>query len=326
MRPAVDPGNPSTALLETVVHLFPGQGDFALGPLVRAVGRGGVLRPAAVEVFEQVDPVAVERGLVPLGPWLLGPAPPGGRELARAGPGAIQLALFGASMTVHQALCAAFGRPRAVVGVSFGEIAALTGAGVLTMADGARVAHDLALVLAHCPGGMTLLPCSESAALRLLDRAGARGTAVACVNDADETVVSGPLEELAAVEAHAAKEGLDAVRLRLPFASHHPALESQAREFARAARRYPVGAGRTTVYSAVAGRAYGPGDVLSARLADCLTRPARLPGVLRQVAELGPAAYFEAGTGGALARSARRVLAGRAPAVHAPLADAGFVW
>src|SRR5205823_6408376 len=139
------------------VHLFPGQGDFSAGALVRAARADGTIRTAAEQVFEAVDRVAAERGLQPLGSWLLGPTPPTARDLAGDATGTSQLAVFGASMTVHQALCHSHGTPSAVVGVSFGEIAALTAAGVFTLHDGARAAHDLARVLASCPGGLTLL-------------------------------------------------------------------------------------------------------------------------------------------------------------------------
>ncbi|WP_230396387.1 acyltransferase domain-containing protein [Streptomyces blattellae] len=324
------------------VHLFPGQGDFSVSTLVRAVRAGGGVRSAVEEVFERIDDVAAERGLTALRPRLLGAQPPSGRELAHEPTGTAQLALFGASLAVHRALCRSYGPPTAVVGVSFGEIAALTAAGVLSVGDGARAAHDLALVLACCPGGLTLLSCSEQEAHRLLQGSGAGGAVVAVVNDDRSVVVSGPVTELARVEKSAVDTGVTAVRLRLPFSSHHPQLGSAAKAFAESLRTYARSAARCPVYSAVAGRCYRPEDDVAARLADCLIRPAVVPAVLRQVAELRPDALFEAGTGDALARSARQVLAGTAappvhappvhpppvhpPPVHAPLAVPDFPW
>ncbi|WP_034087017.1 acyltransferase domain-containing protein [Streptacidiphilus albus] len=322
--PAIDGARPVPAA--GVIHLFPGQGDFPVSPLARATRPGGALREAAFQVFEQVDQVAVERGCPPLAPWLLSSRAPGGRDLARARLGTVQLALFGACLTVHQGLCAAMGEPDAVVGVSFGEIAALTAAGVFSVADGARIAHDLARVLAECPGGLTVLGCSEQTALTLVEHAGARELAVACVNDDHETVLSGPSAELTALEEEAGHKGVTATRLKLPFSSHHPALQQQARIFAAAVRGYPAATADRTVYSAVAGRAYTASDDLAARLADCLVRPALLPQVLPQAAGRRPVALYEAGTGSALSRSAQRVLADRPVTVHAPLADAAFEW
>ncbi|NNN36017.1 acyltransferase domain-containing protein [Streptomyces sp. S3(2020)] len=309
------------------VHLFPGQGDFSVGSLIRAAQAGGMLA-AVREVFEQIDEVAVERGLRPLSPWLLGQRPPSGRELAQAATGTAQLALFGASVAVHQALCASYGVPSAVVGVSFGEIAALTAAKVLTVGDGARVAHDLAVVLASCPGGLSLLGCSEQSARRLLEGAGAPDAVVAVVNDDRSVVVAGPVQALARIEKVAGDVGVSAVRLRLPFSSHHLALADQAEVFATSVRAYPLAEARVPVYSAVAGRRYRPDDDLPRRLADCLVRPAVVPTVLRQAALHRPDVFFEAGTGHALTVSARRVLAASpvAPPVHAPLAEPDFPW
>ncbi|WP_241826789.1 acyltransferase domain-containing protein [Streptomyces graminilatus] len=314
------------------MHLFPGQGDFSVGALVRAVHADPSIRTAAEQVFEAIDGVARERGLRPLGPWLLGPTPPTARELAGEAVGTAQLALFGASMTVHQALCGAHGLPLAVVGVSFGEIAALTAAGVLTLDDGARAAHDLARVLSACSGGLTLLSCPERTARELIDAAGApdpvdpvdpMGVVVAVVNDDRSVVVAGSVVGLARVEKAAAEAGVAAVRLRLPFTSHHPALQAESEEFAEAVRAYHRAEARFPVHSAVAGRAYTAADDLPRRLADCLVRPARVPEVLRQVALCEPDAVFEAGTGSALASSARAVLSRHPTLVRAPLAEPG---
>lgn len=311
------------------VHLFPGQGDFSVGGLVRTARSTAGVRTAVHEVFEQVDAVAAERGLPPLGPRLLGARPPSGGELALAAPGVYQLAQFGASVAVHRALVRAHGEPSAAVGVSFGEIAALTAAGVFSVGDGARAAHDLALVLTGCPGGLTVLVCSERSAHDLLDLAGAGNAVVAVVNDASSVVVSGPVAELALVEKAAGDRQVEAVRLRLPFSSHHPALTVAARSFITSLRAYPRSEACFPVHSAVAGRRYRPGDDLAACLADCLVRPADVPVVLRQVRAYRPDVLFEAGTGGTLASSARSVLGvlpPPMPAVHAPLTEPGFPW
>ncbi|WP_158693252.1 acyltransferase domain-containing protein [Streptomyces viridochromogenes] len=308
-----------------VVHLFPGQGDFPVAPLLRAVTAHKSVRAAADEVFAAVDAVAVERGLRPLGPWLLGPEPPRGRDLARAGTGLPHLFMYGACLTAHRALELEHGEPSAVLGVSFGEIPALTAAGVYGLADGARIAHDLAVVQFVCPGGLTLLACGEQAA-RALTRAAGGGAVVACVNNDAEAVVSGPLSQLAAVEEAAAAAGVRAVRLPLPYAAHHPGLSAQADRFAAAVRRYPRHEARRVVHSAVAGRAYRADDDLALRLADCLIRPAHIPQIVRQVAARRPAALYETGTGSSLTRSVRAVLGREAPPAHAPLADEAFPW
>ncbi|MEU8548128.1 acyltransferase domain-containing protein [Streptomyces roseoverticillatus] len=307
--------------MDRSIHLFPGQGDFSVTALAACLARDDVLRRAAAEVFAAVDEGAAGRDVPALSSWLLGDAPPSTRELAHAATGTSQLALYGASLSAHTALTIRFGEPAAVLGVSFGEIAALTAAGVWSVADGAGVACDLAHILATCPGGLTLLACDESTAAALIASEDTAGTAVACVNDDTETVVSGPLSELLRVEERARRTGTAATRLRLPFSSHHPALGAQAEQFARVVRERLGAPPCRPVYSAVAGRAYAPRDDLGARLADCLVRPARLPAVLHRLTDDGFTTFREAGHGSALSRSVRRILPADRAAVPAAPAD-----
>ena len=322
------PGTVRQQSPEVVVHLFPGQGDFSVSPLVRAVGDHPVVRAAVAEVFGQVDEASSAYGIPALGPALLGDAPPSGRELAAAPIGTPQVALFGASMAIHRALCAIGAVPQRMVAVSFGEIAALTAAGVFGLTEGTHIACRLSRYLSRCRGGMTLVAAGAGTTGQLIAAAATGRVAVACVNDPEETVLSGPAQELERVEERAAKEGVDAVRLRVPFASHHPSLAHQARGFAasiRSLRRHP---GHTPVHSAVHGGPYGRGDDVYQGLAACLTSPARLPEVLSPAAAPGPALLLESGTGAALTRNAQRVLARREDAVVArsPLGEPDFPW
>jgi [acyl-carrier-protein] S-malonyltransferase len=311
-----------------VVHLFPGQGDFAVSPLVRAAREHPVVRTAVAEVFEQVDGVSGAYGVPALGPALLGDAPPSGRELAAGPIGTPQVALFGASMAIHRALCAVGAVPRRMVAVSFGEIAALTAAGVFGVPEGTHIACLLSYYLSRCRGGMTMVAAGAGEAERLITAAAARRVTVACVNDPYETVLSGPAQELDRLEEYATDHGVDAVRLRLPFSSHHPSLAPQAEGFATAIRTLPAHRAHTPVHSAVNGGPYGRGDDVHRGLAACLTRPARLPEVLSRAAVPGPVLLLESGTGQALTRSARRVLAQHeSPAVaRSPLNDPAFPW
>jgi [acyl-carrier-protein] S-malonyltransferase len=290
------------------VHLFPGQGDFPVRDFAAAITADKALRTAAEEAFGPIDRDSRSRGIPELLPWFLADTAPEGRELAAAPVGTEQLALLGASLTVHIDLVHRYGPPASVLGVSFGEIAALVAGDVLTVRDGAHLAYALAHELAEVRGGLTLLACSENTAAGLLTRPDTGDVAVACVNHAEETVVSGPLEQLEKIEARARATGVRAVRLRLPFSSHHPALTDHADRFADAVRTCPLRSVRVPVYSAVAGGAYGPEDDLARRLADCLVRPARLPDVLHRLRADGHDTFFEAGPGSALARAARRVL------------------
>ncbi|MFF4180301.1 acyltransferase domain-containing protein [Streptomyces sp. NPDC001750] len=309
-----------------IVHVFPGQGDFATSPLVRALRTHSVLREKVRDVFGEAEEAGAAFGIEPLAKSLLGDRPPTGRELAAGPAGTLQLALFCSSVAVHRALCAAGFGPDRVLGVSFGEIAALTSVGVFTLAEGARIACLLARQLVRCEGGMTLLGVGEGTARALLRAVPGAELVVACVNSPEETLVSGPLAGLRALEELAGRRGLVVARLRLPFSSHHPALTGPADAFAAAIGPLPARPARLPALSAVRGGPYGPGDDVHRGLADCLIRPVRMAPVLRQAAAGARTVFIEAGTGRALTRSVRQSLAPAAATAHAPLAEPGFPW
>ncbi|WP_438489750.1 acyltransferase domain-containing protein [Streptomyces sp. S186] len=267
-----------------------------------------------------------EFGIAPLTKALLSDTPPSGRELADGSVGTPQLALFCSSVAVHRALCSAGLAPDAVLGVSFGEIAALTAAGVFEVAEGARIACLLARQLACCEGGMTLVGVGEADTEALLRRTGSPALALACVNAPDECLVSGPLPELRILEELAARQGVTAARLRLPFSSHHPALTGPADAFAAGIGHLAPRPARVPVHSAVHGGPYGPRDDVHRGLANCLIHPFRLPPVLRRISAGGRALILEAGTGQALTHSIRQTLPPEVAGAHAPLADPAFPW
>lgn len=348
--PAVRDSGPEEESDELTVHLFPGQGDFTLSSLLAEIWCNPLLRDEVGSVFEHVDPVGAEFGLRPIGPRLLGTdeASEGSDvstgALAAEDPGTLQLALFGACLAVHRTLVEVGYPAQRILAVSFGEIPALTAAGACSVEDGARLACRLGQLLGRRRGGLTLLRAGERRTRELLSVAladvagdvdsvgligngngstGGGSTVIACVNDDDETVVSGPSYELARVEELAGRVGIGAQRLRLPFPGHHPMLWHEAGEFAHFARSLRLVSPRIPVYSAVAGRAYttSSGTDLPRALGACLVHPAVLPSVLRRATADSQLA-FEVGTGDALARSVRRSIP--ALTVRAPVAERAF--
>ena len=309
-----------------VVHLFPGQGDFTLGPLLPQLWSNPLLRDELGSIFERVDPVGAEFGLRAVGPRLLGGEGLSTGVLAAENPGTLQLTLFGTCLAVHRTLAAVGYPAQCILAVSFGEIPALAAAGACSVEDGARLACRLGQLLMRKQGGLTLLSVGERRTRELfgvVEPGGGGSMVIACVNDEDETIVSGPFRELAQVEELAVRAGINAQRLRLPFPAHHPMLWREAGEFAHFARRLRLVPPRVPVYSAVAGRAYTAtsGTDLPKALSACLVRPAVLPSVLRR-ATAQTQTVFEVGTGDALTRSIRRSLP--ALTAYAPVAERAF--
>lgn len=306
----------------SVVHAFPGQGEFSAPALTQAVRRHALVRKTLTEVFACVDEVGTRYGIPPLGPELLKST----GDLSADAPGAYQLAFFGTQMTLHRALVEIGMPPDRVLGISFGEIAALTAAGILTLDGGARAAIRAARSLLHYPGGMTLLLTTLSHGEEIIREATSGDVTIACVNHPNEIVVTSSLsQELDCLEQYAADHDVHAIRLPIPFRCHHPTMAIEADDLADSLRQIPTTTARLPVYSAVHARPYAAGDDVHRRATDSLVLPFCLPQALRAAAPDGPTVWMELGTGKSFARAARHTL-GALHTVVSPLADPDFSW
>ncbi|WP_218040311.1 ACP S-malonyltransferase [Actinomadura sp. WMMB 499] len=303
---------------DVCAFLFAGTGSAAVPDLPALAAPG----PAARAVADVLD--AVQEGLPSTG-WpslrrILLEDPAAYREAARA-PGVAQLCGYAASVAVDRALRAAGVAPGIAVGQSFGEIAATVSAGAFTITDGARMAVALVDVLARrgAGGGMALLETGEDGARGRIAAAGTADVVVACLNAPGVTVVSGPDAPLERVLQAARDGGVRAVRLAVPYLSHHPAMAGADDEWYRTIRAFPQRPMEIAVHSPVRGRAYRDDDDLHRALADCIVKPVRLPDTLREVAAAGATVFTEAGPGDALCQCARLSVPGARTLV--PLRD-----
>lgn len=306
----------------TVIHVFPGQGDFSLDALRKAVQARPVVNAAARRVFSDVDAAVADLGIPALEPLLWAP---GQQNVpASAPPGTAQVALYAACVTVHVALCQAGFPPDRLAGVSFGEIPALAAAGVFTVADGARIAVALARALPRNTGGMVWLGVGEKEAIRFLAELGDERVALGCVNGPDQCVVAGTSAALMAVQQLAKHRGLASGRIKLPYYAHHPELAAVAAEFESAVHAYPARPPGLAVFSAAHGRAYRQDEDIPHALAQVITRTAHVPRMIAAACTDKPALLLEAGTGASATQSAPQISTGiRA---RAPLADEDFPW
>ncbi|MEV6426103.1 type I polyketide synthase [Streptomyces sp. NPDC051662] len=113
--------------------------------------------------------------------------------------------------------------PDAVVGHSQGEIAAAHVAGALSLDDAARVValRSRAIVALAGNGGMASVPVPAHELEPRLARLGGR-VHIATVNGPSSTTVSADVEALDELLAECAKEGVDARRIAVDYASHSP--------------------------------------------------------------------------------------------------------
>ncbi|MCG8914488.1 acyltransferase domain-containing protein [Actinokineospora sp. PR83] len=171
---------------------------------------------------------------------------------------ALSLAIFATELAVLDLSRELAGiTPGLVVGHSFGEFAALTAAGALEVADGARlvIARDRALRAAHgTEGGMVALRVGRQRGSAVVGSLADRALVVAAHNGYDQVVVSGPHESLDRLRAVANLLGIEATRLRVPYPFHNRLLTEANRLFEAEVDGVRVRAPRVPMYSPVLGR------------------------------------------------------------------------
>ncbi|MGI5336484.1 type I polyketide synthase [Streptomyces sp. CA-181903] len=121
-------------------------------------------------------------------------------------------------------------RPAAMLGHSIGEFTAACLAGVMALPDALRVVARRGELVDRCaPGAMAAVPLPADRVRELI--AGQHELAVAVVNAADQTVVSGPADAVEALVARLTADGTDARTLHTSHAFHSPAMDPAVAEF-----------------------------------------------------------------------------------------------
>ncbi|MGS2644852.1 type I polyketide synthase [Streptosporangium sp. G12] len=173
--------------------------------------------PVFAEVIERLDPIyQVEMGFSPVLAIRAG-------ELG--GTGRVQSLLYAVQVGLAALWRSAGVRPSAVIGHSVGEIAAAVAAGVLDVADGARLVCRRSRLLSRVTGrgamAMVSLPYEEVA--RRVAGAGTVSAAVAA--SPYSTVVAGTPEALEGLTARWAREGVEVRRVDSDVAFHSPQMD-----------------------------------------------------------------------------------------------------
>ncbi|MFF9570420.1 acyltransferase domain-containing protein [Streptomyces sp. NPDC014685] len=287
-------------MVERCAFVFPGQGAY----LPAVLARLAVDEPLVEETLRPLDATAVRLGRSAPSRLLLDERAPALSELVDEAPADLHTALFAAEMvlfrllTERHKLC-----PDVLLGHSFGELVALTAAGVYEPTEGMALvtARDEAFA-ARPPehGGMLALEMSAPRAEALLVGLGEWEVTLAADNSPRQCVVSGPVEPLGRVRRAAGAIGVGATPLRVPYAFHHRMLAAVAGDFTRRATALRAGPARHLLHSAILGRRVDETDAVADLVAAHLVRPTRFTDAVRLLHAQGVEVFVECGPRGTL--------------------------
>ncbi|SOD64501.1 Malonyl CoA-acyl carrier protein transacylase [Streptomyces zhaozhouensis] len=273
--------------------LFPGQGAWAPGLLARLADRSAVVD----EVVGAVAPVAKEELGVDL-TALSTDRTSDVQTLLETSPELLQVAIFTASVASARALREDGVVARLHIGHSFGEIAALTAAGVCSVEDGARIVARRVRALdalAGAEGVMLAVRTSRERAEGLLAFLDDASVTMAGVNAERQVVLSGGTESMLLAREVLRQADVPAVRLDSPHPFHSPLLRGAAEEFAAALGDIAWHTPEVPVHSPILGRRYAEGDDFAALLASHLVTPFDFPEALRTARAEGTELFVECG-------------------------------
>ncbi|MEU6647177.1 acyltransferase domain-containing protein [Saccharomonospora sp. NPDC046836] len=284
---------------ERVAFLFPGQGSYLPGALAEVAGS-----PAVHEVLTTVDTAAAKYGHSPVSPLVLDPDSPSLDAMLVDAPDRIQLGIFATSVALAAMLDTEYGvRPEVVFGHSFGEVAALTAAGALSVTDGTRMVCERvsALRRAGLPdGGMVAVELSATRTEHLLAAVDDWTLALAGENAPRQSLVSGPVSRLDGFTAAARALEVTVTKLRAPHAFHNPAQRAAADLFATGLQDIPIVAPRSKFYSDLHGRFIDSPETISELLVEHLVAPVRFLSSMRALHDGGVTRFVECGARGVL--------------------------
>ncbi|MGW1030120.1 ACP S-malonyltransferase [Streptomyces sp. NPDC002577] len=245
---------------------------------------------AAAAVLQQTDQALREYGHEPL---TNNTARPKDALLAQS-PLHLHVGAFAVSSALYAALEHRGHKADILLGHSDGEYAAMAAAGCLSAYDAVRLLCEREAAFAHqgVPGGMTALQASARRARQLCRATGDWTLAPSLFNAPGQTVISGRVAGLEAVEAAARACRIQTARLLSPHPHHHPLLAPAARYLDSAMRNVQFRAPRARLYSPTTLTFIESADAARSALIRSMTTPVQHIAAVRDLHEAWGATTF----------------------------------
>jgi [acyl-carrier-protein] S-malonyltransferase len=294
--------------------LFPGQGAYLPGVLADRAQHF----PQAVETLETIDAVAAEHGFEPVTPLVLERDALALDELLTKNSDQLDLAIYAINAAGFEVLSGLGLRADVLVGHSFGEFAALSAAGAVSVADVTRMACTRTEAFRRADpaeGGLLALDTPAWRTEHLVGLLDDPGLRLAIDNGPGQTVVSGPLASLRAAETVATGLGFRATRLRARYAFHNPVLHLAADIFRDSTADVRPAEPRVPVFSPVLGRYVRTVADVREVIARNMVAPVHFFDALLSLFRSGTTAFIEAGARQALTGIVRSSLPASARAL-----------
>ncbi|MFE1958739.1 SDR family NAD(P)-dependent oxidoreductase [Streptomyces sp. NPDC059479] len=213
--------------------------------------------------------------------------------------GFTQPAIFAVEVALYR-LVASWGIvPEYVVGHSIGEIAAAHVAGVLSLADAARLVVARGRLMQALPAGgvMTAVRATEDEVLPLL--ADEPLAAIAAVNGPLSTVVSGAADAVGRITGRLCDQGRSIRALTVSHAFHSPLMDPMLDDFRQVVGQLTFHEPSLPAISTVTGRPVAPGEWSSPEYwVEQVRRPVRFLDAVRALEAAGVTTFLELGPDG----------------------------